>query len=100
MLPACRRVRRSFSPPRAQDLPAATEALRWAADQRFGWAAGIQNGLVKDDVLTATFGVHRVVGAATIFSAQRQSDGSVRIASRGATYLGELDGRVSDRVQL
>ena len=84
---------------KGQDLPDAAEALRLAADRCVAWVAGVQNGLAKDDVLAATFGVDRVVGAATIFSAQRQSDGSVRVATTGATYLGELDGRGSDRVQ-
>jgi 2-dehydropantoate 2-reductase len=84
---------------KGQDLLEATEALRLAADRNVVWAAGVQNGLAKDDVLAAAFGLDRVVGAATIFGAQRQSDGSVRVAATGATYLGELDGRVSDRVQ-
>jgi len=84
---------------KGQDLPAAIEAVRSAADARVAWAAGVQNGLVKDDVLVAAFGADRVVGGVTIFSAQRQPDGSVRVATRGATYLGELHGHVSDRVQ-
>jgi 2-dehydropantoate 2-reductase len=84
---------------KGQDLPDAVDVVRLAADRKVAWAAGVQNGLAKDDVLVAAFGVDRVVGAATIFSAQRQSDGSVRVATTGATYLGELDGRVSDRVQ-
>lgn len=84
---------------KGQDLPDAVDAVRVAADRSIVWAAGVQNGLAKDDVLAAAFGVDRVVGAATIFSAQRQSDGSVRVATTGATYFGELDGRVSDRVQ-
>jgi 2-dehydropantoate 2-reductase len=69
-----------------------------AADRRVAWAAGIQNGLAKDDVLASAFGVDRVVAASTIFSAQRQSNGSVRVATTGATYLGEFDGRQSERV--
>ncbi len=36
---------------------------------------------------------------ATILGAQRQADDSVTITSLGGTYLGELDGRVSERVQ-
>ena len=84
---------------KGQDLPEATKAVRLAANRRVAWAAGVENGLAKDDVLADVFGVDRVVGAATIFSAQRQSDGKVRVATTGATYLGEFDGRLSDRVQ-
>jgi 2-dehydropantoate 2-reductase len=84
---------------KGQDLPEAVDAVRLGADRSVAWAAGVQNGLAKDDVLAAAFGVDRVVGSATIFSAQRQADGSVRVATTGSTYFGELDGRVSDRVQ-
>ena len=85
---------------KGQDLPAAIEAVRSAADPRVQWTAGIQNGVVKDDLLVTAFGADRVVGAVTIFGAERQADGSVRTASLGATYLGELHGGgVSERVQ-
>ena len=68
-----------------------------APDDRFAWVAGIQNGIVKDDLLAAAFGADRVVGAATILAGARQSDGTVTVATRGMTYLGELDGRTSAR---
>ncbi|MDQ6670467.1 MAG: 2-dehydropantoate 2-reductase [Chloroflexota bacterium] len=83
---------------KGQDLPAAIDSVRSAADQRVAWAAGVQNGLVKDDLLGDAFGAERVVGAVTILGAQRQPDNSVQVGSLGATYLGELDGRTSERV--
>jgi 2-dehydropantoate 2-reductase len=79
---------------KGQDLPGAIDAL---GSDRVAWAAGVQNGIVKDDVLCAAFGAERVVAAATIFSASRQEDGSVRVMSRGMTYFGELNGRPSER---
>ena len=79
---------------KGHDLPA---AIREIAEIQPAWAAGVQNGIVKDDLLVAAFGQQRVVGAATIFGGVRQNDGSVRVASRGMTYFGELDGRTSER---
>jgi len=84
---------------KGHDLPAAIDAVRTAAARRVAWAAGVQNGVLKDDLLQAAFGAERTVGAATIFGAQRQPDGSVRVGSRGMTYLGEHSGQLSDRVQ-
>jgi len=86
---------------KGHDLPNAVEFVREKAGERVSWAAGVQNGIVKDDLLLAAFGPDRVVGAATIFGAQRPTDanGAVQVTSRGATYLGELDGRVSARVE-
>jgi 2-dehydropantoate 2-reductase len=86
---------------KGQDLPAAIEAVRSAAGERVAWAAGVQNGVVKDDLLANAFGAERVVGAATIFGAQRETNdsGAVRVTSRGATYLGERGGHISDRVR-
>src|SRR5207237_9558142 len=81
------------------DLAAAIDAVRAAADDRVAWAAGVQNGIVKDDLLAAAFGAERVVGAATIFGAQRQTDGRVLVSSIGATYLGELATGLSERVE-
>lgn len=85
---------------KGHDLPEAVEAVRAAAGERVTWAAGVQNGVVKDDLLRGAFGYDRVVSAVTIFGAQRAADASgvIRVTSPGATYLGELDGRLSDRV--
>jgi 2-dehydropantoate 2-reductase len=81
------------------DLAEAIDSLRSRAGRRVAWAAGVQNGVVKDDLLAAAFGPERVVGAVTIFGAQRQADGSVHVTSPGATYLGEFNGSISPRVQ-
>jgi 2-dehydropantoate 2-reductase len=84
---------------KGHDLPAAIDTVRSAAGDCVAWACGVQNGIVKDDLLAAAFGADRVVGAVTIFGAQRQSDDSVQVTSLGATYLGEFAGHVSERVQ-
>ncbi|HEX5414908.1 MAG TPA: ketopantoate reductase C-terminal domain-containing protein, partial [Chloroflexota bacterium] len=66
---------------------------------RASWVAGVQNGIVKDDLLAEAFGADRVVGAVTILGAQREANGNVVVTSRGATYLGELGGGGSSRVE-
>lgn len=68
-----------------------------AGDER-AWVGGLQNGLVKDDLLAAAFGPARVVGAVTILGAERRPDGEVQVTSLGRTFLGELDGSRSPRV--
>jgi 2-dehydropantoate 2-reductase len=87
---------------KGRELPDAARQVRagWPApDDEGAWVAGIQNGVVKDDVLIETFGAERVVGGVTIVGAQREEDGRVACTSRGATYFGEFDGRRSSRAQ-
>lgn len=87
---------------KGRELPDAARHVRanWpAADDDAAWVAGIQNGVVKDDVLAGVFGAERVVGGVTIVGAQREEDGRVAVTSRGATYFGEFDGRPSARAQ-
>jgi 2-dehydropantoate 2-reductase len=83
---------------KGRELPEAARQVRagWKGD---GWVAGIQNGVVKDDVLAEAFGPARVVGGVTIVGAQREDDGRVACTARGATYFGEFDGRPSERAQ-
>ncbi|HEY3111995.1 MAG TPA: 2-dehydropantoate 2-reductase [Chloroflexota bacterium] len=87
--------------PKGHQLPAAIAQVRaaWPREgDRAAWVCGIQNGVVKDDLLAEAFGLERTVGAVTILGAARE-DGTVAVASRGATYLGELDGRPSARAE-
>jgi 2-dehydropantoate 2-reductase len=81
------------------DLAEAIETVCSAACDRIAWAAGVQNGVLKDDLLARAFGPERVVGTATIFGATREADGGVRVWGRGGTYLGEHDCRMSERVR-
>ena len=86
---------------KGHQLPDAIARLRsiWpSADDAVSWVAGIQNGLLKDELLAAAFGAGRVIGAVTILSAQRDPDGAVIITSRGMTYFGEFTGGCSPRV--
>ncbi|HEV8638291.1 MAG TPA: 2-dehydropantoate 2-reductase [Chloroflexota bacterium] len=86
--------------PKGYGLPAAIGDVRaaWRPGDA-AWVCGIQNGIVKDDLLAAAFGPERVVGAVTILGAQREPDGRVGVTSRGATFLGEFSDRPSPRVE-
>jgi 2-dehydropantoate 2-reductase len=91
---------------KGHQLPAAIDGVRaaWPAPgDAISWVAGIQNGLVKDDLLAAAFGAERVVGAATILGGQRAGDGpdagAIAVMSLGATYLGEFPEGLSPRVE-
>jgi len=54
------------------------------------WFAGLQNGVLKDDVLAAAFGPERVLGAATVLNARRTEVAQVTVGGLGMTYFGEL----------
>jgi 2-dehydropantoate 2-reductase len=67
-----------------------------AQDDTF-WAAGLQNGLTKEEVLADVFGVERVCGASTVLGARRTQRGAL-VSGLGTTYVGEMAGGTSDRV--
>jgi 2-dehydropantoate 2-reductase len=85
---------------KGHQLQGAIDGVRaaWPAPgDTLAWVAGIQNGIVKDDLLAAAFGAERVVGGATILAGQRHPDGMVTVATRGMTYLGEFAERSPSR---
>ena len=66
---------------------------------RVGMAISLQNGGRKDEELAEAFGAEAVVGAATLVGAAMPMPGSVRHTGQGGTWIGELDGRSSARVE-
>ena len=76
---------------KAHQLHAAIEEVRSGQPWPPAWVLGVQNGLQKDEVLAEAFGIDRVVGAATIMSAQHGSNGLIVMTNPGPTYLGELN---------
>jgi 2-dehydropantoate 2-reductase len=54
------------------------------------WVLGVQNGLLKDDVLRRWFGPGSL-GSATLVSAQREADRGVTVSATGPTYVGALE---------
>lgn len=86
---------------KGHDLAGAIEHVRTAwpsPGDDIAWVAGLQNGLAKDDMLAATFGASRVVPGATILGGGRGADGVVTVTALGMTYLGEMAGGSSPRV--
>lgn len=66
--------------------------------QVHGAAVSLQNGVIKDDLLAATFGGDRVIGGLAIAAGERPEPGVARWTYDGITQFGELDGRSSARV--
>ena len=79
---------------KGHQLRRAAVAVAHAMEAQAGrewWVAGVQNGIVKDEMLRDAFGDQRVIGAVSILGAGREGDGTVRIGGLGMTYLGEFD---------
>jgi 2-dehydropantoate 2-reductase len=66
---------------------------------KVGAAISMQNGGRKDEELGEVFGKEAVVGATTIVGAAMPEAGRVIHTSEGGTWIGELDGRRSARVE-
>jgi 2-dehydropantoate 2-reductase len=75
---------------------AALAPIRQAA---IGTAFGLQNGMMKNDQLVQGLGRERVLGSLADASGEVLSSGEVLFTRNGMLYLGELDGRNSDRAQ-
>jgi 2-dehydropantoate 2-reductase len=86
---------------KGQDLagPAKQVAATWPAQRgETALVAGLQNGLVKDELLAAAFGAADVVGAATVLGSRRLSPGAVSVSGLGTTFFGEFAVPSSSRV--
>jgi 2-dehydropantoate 2-reductase len=66
---------------------------------RVGAALSVQNGGGKDEALAEAFGGEVVVGATSIVGGSMPEPGRVMHTNDGATWIGELDGRRSARVE-
>jgi 2-dehydropantoate 2-reductase len=82
---------------KSQDTAAALEAIepRLAPD---GFVVSLQNG-VNEPAIAARLGEERTVGAFVNFGADWLAPGRIFVGGRGALYVGELDGRPSERVE-
>jgi 2-dehydropantoate 2-reductase len=88
---------------KGHDLPQSIEAVAdaWPVQRReAAFVAGLQNGVVKDELLAAAFGGHAVVGAATVLGAERLSPGTASVRGLGTTFFGEFDAPSSARTDL
>jgi 2-dehydropantoate 2-reductase len=80
------------------DTAAALGALAHVRDS-VRIAVSFQNGVAKDDELAAWSGPDTVVGAVAMVGATLEAPGHVRHTMNGPSFLGELDGASSDRVE-
>jgi len=82
---------------KSQDTPAALEVLapRLAAD---GAIVSLQNGL-NEELIARAVGAPRTIGCLVNWAADWIAPGRILHGGHGALVLGELDGRLSDRVQ-
>ncbi|MFS0911986.1 ketopantoate reductase family protein [Microbacterium sp. 179-I 3D2 NHS] len=77
--------------------PQLAGVVRQVPRGRNSLVAGLQNGVLKDEILMARFGAENVVGAVTLFNARREG-ADVIIGGKGYSYFGELSGGSSARV--
>ena len=82
---------------KAQHTTAALEQTTGIKVREF--VASIQNGVIKDDELAGAFGREKVVGAIAMVAGARTEPGTISFNYDGGTFLGELDGGSSERVE-
>jgi 2-dehydropantoate 2-reductase len=83
------------------DLPSVVRQLaaaRPSSGAGSTYFIGLQNGVIKDQILIEAFGPERVVGGATLLGCQRVEPWSVIVSGSGTTFLGELNDIPSARV--
>jgi 2-dehydropantoate 2-reductase len=66
---------------------------------RVRYALSIQNGVEKEDQLIRLFGKDKVVGAMCLEGATRLGPAEIQHTMSGITYIGELDGKETDRAR-
>jgi len=63
------------------------------------YVLSLQNGMEKDKQLVKRFGLSKVIGGLTMVGGALLGDGHVEYALEGVTFLGELDGRKTERIE-
>lgn len=81
----------------ATKTPGTAAALAALRHAQFDITLSLQNGLLKDELLTETFGAAHVLGALADTSGELLPDGAVLFTRNVGVYIGELDGRDSPR---
>jgi 2-dehydropantoate 2-reductase len=83
----------------ATKTPGTAEALASLRGARIGTAFSIQNGMLKDELLSEAFGAQRVLGALADTSGEMLADGEVVFTRNSNIYVGELSGEAGSRAQ-
>ena len=83
----------------ATKTPGTAAALAALKTARFGVTVSIQNGPLKNELLSAAFGAQRVLGALADTSGELLPDGQVLFTRNVNILIGELDGTDSTRAR-
>ena len=83
----------------ATKTPGTDEALARLRHVDVGLAFSVQNGVMKNDLLTSVFGADRVLGSLADTSGEMLADGRVLFTRNVRLILGELSGALSDRAR-
>jgi 2-dehydropantoate 2-reductase len=83
----------------ATKTPGTEEALARLRHVDVGLAFSVQNGTMKDDLLTSVYGADRVLGALADTSGEMLADGRVLFTRNVRLLLGELSGQLSQRAR-
>jgi 2-dehydropantoate 2-reductase len=86
-----------FLATKAQHTQQATEALKPHLAEK-GYVLSVQNGL-NELVIQEIVGKERTVGAFVNFGADYQGLGHIEYAGRGAVVVGEIDGKMTERLR-
>jgi 2-dehydropantoate 2-reductase len=83
----------------ATKTPGSEELLQQLRHIEVDAALSIQNGVLKDELLSRTFGADRTLGALADTSGELLATGDVLFTRNVNLFLGELSGEMSDRAQ-
>jgi len=83
----------------ATKTPGTDAALARLRHVDVGLAFSVQNGVMKNDLLTSVFGADRVLGCLADTSGDMLADGRVLFTRNVRLILGELSGALSDRAR-
>jgi len=83
----------------ATKTPGTAEALQGVRYADIGVALSIQNGPLKNELLTEAFGIKRVLGALADTSGELLPDGEVLFTRNVGIFVGEVWGGASPRAQ-
>lgn len=83
----------------ATKTPGTAEALERLRHVDVGLTFSVQNGTLKDDLLTSVYGADRVLGSLADTSGEMLADGRVLFTRNVRLVLGELSGAISQRAR-
>lgn len=81
----------------ATKTPGSEELLQQLSHIQVDAALSIQNGVLKDELLSRTFGAQRTLGALADTSGELLASGEVLFTRNVNLFIGELGGEMSDR---